>query len=111
MYKSIRIGIIGAGYIARYHLQTIKHVKNLSVVGITSRTIKKASKLANEFNIKKVYVSPIDLMNSAGLDGVLVLVNAENIFDVTKKIIPFKIPIFLEKPPGISLSETMILYR
>jgi predicted dehydrogenase len=39
------------------------------------------------------------------------LVNAENIFDVTKKIIPFKIPIFLEKPPGISLSETMTLYR
>ena len=47
-------------------------------------------------------------MRSKNLDGVLILVSADNIFKVTKKAISYKIPIFLEKPLGLSQKETKI---
>ena len=109
--SKLRIGIIGAGKITQKHLQVIKYIRDFTMVGITSRTLRKANSLAKEFKIQKVYSDVDELMRFANLDGVLVLVNVDSIFKVTKKVIPYKKPIFLEKPPGISLSETMILYR
>ena len=109
--SKLRIGIIGAGKIAQKHLQVIKYIRDFTMVGITSRTLRKANSLAKEFKIKKVYSDVDELMRFANLDGVLVLVNVDSIFKITKKVIPYKKPIFLEKPPGMGLSETMILYR
>ena len=42
--SDIRIGIIGAGYIASKHLEVIDQIKGLKVIGITSRTLSKAKK-------------------------------------------------------------------
>ena len=56
MSKLIKVGIIGAGKIAREHLKAIKYIKNFSVSGITSRTHQKAFKLAKEFKIKNVFI-------------------------------------------------------
>ena len=44
MYN-LKLGIIGAGYIAEKHLEVISKIRGLKVVGITSRTIIKAKKL------------------------------------------------------------------
>ena len=48
--SSFKIGIIGAGYIARKHLEVIKKINGLQPVSITSRTYSKAVKIAEDFN-------------------------------------------------------------
>ena len=48
--SELKLGIIGAGYIARKHLEVIRDINGLDTVAITSRTINKAEKLADEFN-------------------------------------------------------------
>ena len=58
----IKIGIIGAGNIAVEHLKVLKNIKDFSVLGIVSRTQKKAKKLGKKFGIKKIF-SSIDEWN------------------------------------------------
>jgi predicted dehydrogenase len=108
--RRLNIGIIGAGYIAKEHLKVLKSINDFVISGIVSRTKKKSKKLAREFGIKKVFNSIEEMMKSGQLDGVLILVSADSSFKVTKKIIPYKVPFFLEKPPGLSLYETEKLY-
>ena len=110
MYK-LRIGIIGAGNIAVEHLKVLKNINDFSILGIVSRTQKKAKKLGKRFGIKKIFNSIDQMMKSNQLDGVLILVSANNSFKVAKKVIPYQVPFFLEKPPGLSSHETKILYN
>jgi len=80
-----------------------------SVVGITSRTLSKATDLADKYGIENVY-NDIDLLiTKCELDGIMVLVSADQIFNVAKKIMPTKIPLFIEKPAGLIQSETKSL--
>ena len=54
--SNLKLGIIGAGYIAEKHLEVISKIRRLKVVGITSRTIFKAKKLASKFGIKNIKI-------------------------------------------------------
>jgi len=107
--KRINLGLIGCGHIANEHLKVIKNLKEVKVECITSRTEKKCKIFAKKHKIKKIYKTPIEMILSEKLDGILILVSAENIFNVTKKILKYKIPLFIEKPIGISLMQSKIL--
>ena len=109
--SKIKIGIIGAGNIAEEHLKVLKSINDFSVFGIVSRTQKKAKKLGKKFGINFFFNNIDQMMKSSQLDGVLILVSANNLFKVAKKVIPYQVPFFLEKPPGLSSSETKILYN
>ena len=52
--SNIKIGIIGAGNISKEHLEVLKFIDYVDIVGITSRTLSKAKKLAYNFN-KRVF--------------------------------------------------------
>jgi predicted dehydrogenase len=109
--SDIKLGVIGAGHIAREHLNVIQEMANVKVVGITSRTISKAENIAKSCAIENVYANLDLLIKKCYLDGLLVLVSADQIFEVTKRIIPTKIPIFLEKPPGLFPEQTKFLVK
>ena len=104
--SDIRLGIIGAGYIAKEHLKVIHIMDGVCAVGITSRTILKAKKLAKTFNIENVYDNINNLINNCVLDGLMILVSANQIYNVTKTLIPINIPLFIEKPPGLIPKQT-----
>ena len=46
MRNRLGIGIVGAGFMARFHLQSFVGVRNADIVGITSRTREKAESAA-----------------------------------------------------------------
>lgn len=107
--KKINLGIIGCGHIAHEHLKVIKSFKNVNIRCITSRTEKNCKIFASKYSIKKIYNDPSKMILSEKLDGILILVSAENIFKVTKKILKYKIPLFIEKPIGLNLIQARIL--
>ena len=78
-------------------------------VGITSRTLSKAKKLANTFQIEQVYDTVDHLLKGCAPDGIMVLVSANQIYDVALNLIPTGIPLFLEKPPGLIPEQTKAL--
>ena len=105
------IAIVGAGYIADTYIKIIKKEKIFNIVAITSRTKKKAILLAKKHKLKKVYNSFEDIIKKNRLDGIFVLVSADQIYTVAKKILKHKIPIFLEKPPGLNIKEAKNLTK
>jgi len=80
-------------------------------VGITSRTLSKAKKLANTSQIEQVYNSVNHLLKGCALDAIMVLVSANQIYEVALKLIPEGIPLFLEKPPGLVPQQTKSLAK
>tara|TARA_Y100001970_G_C14211637_1_gene847284 strand:+ start:162 stop:1091 length:930 start_codon:yes stop_codon:yes gene_type:complete len=106
MTKKIKIGIIGSGNISVEYLKILQNFKTFDLQGITSKTNKNSFKLARKFRIKRVYYNYIEMAKSSDIDALFILVSYNKIYDVTSKIIKFRKPFFLEKPPGLSLSET-----
>ena len=76
MYK-VKIGIIGAGYIAEEHLKVIKEINNISVIGITSRTISKAKTLASKYGINNIYENYQSMIEESSLNGIMILVRGK----------------------------------
>lgn len=104
--SKINLGIIGAGYIANEHLKVLNEIDAVNVKGLASRTYTRAKHLAKIYNIEKTYVDIDSLINECELDGIMILVSVDQIFEVTNKLIPLKIPLFIEKPAGLNPSET-----
>ena len=49
--EKVKLGIVGAGYIAQKHLEVIDAIDELEAVAITSRTFAKAEALARDYKI------------------------------------------------------------
>jgi len=109
--SDIRLGIIGAGSISIEHLKVITAMKGVRAAGVTSRTLSKAAGLANTFQIDQVYDSVTDMVKKCAPDGILILVSANQIYEVALKLLPESIPLFLEKPPGLIPQQTKSLAK
>jgi len=109
MSETIKVGLIGAGNIAKEHLSVIDDLDNIIVTGITSRTLSKANDLAKKFRIENVYNDYNALINKSTLDALIITVSVDQMYQLVKDLIPYKIPLFIEKPPGIVPEETKVL--
>jgi len=107
--SKIHLGIVGAGFIANEHLKVIKKIKVFRIIGITSRTNKNSYYLAKKYNIDKVYKNYKDMAKNNKIDAFLVLVSADQVFNVLNNLISFKKPFFAEKPPGLNADQTLKL--
>ena len=109
MKKKIKVGLVGAGGMARRHLEVMSAVQGLEPVGITSRTMSKAEKIASEFNIPFCVKSMSELVERANPDALMILVSEDQMFNVSREAIDFKLPLFIEKPAGLSPEENFEL--
>ena len=107
--SNICLGIIGAGYIAQEHLKVIQAMDNVNAVGITSRTLLKAEDLARKYDVEEVFENVDDLINKCKPNALMIVVSVNELYEVTRKLIPWKIPLFIEKPPGIIPEQTNTL--
>jgi predicted dehydrogenase len=101
----IRVGLIGAGLIARQHLLALAKTPEFVPVGIASRTRAKAQALADEFGLPLVADTPAELVDAARPDALMVLVSPQAMAPVTLQCLPLGLPLFLEKPVGLSVAE------
>jgi len=70
--KTIRWGIIGAGYIANEFSKAMKVVENSVVYGVASRNIDKAKKFQEQYNINKAFGSYEELVKCDEIDAVYI---------------------------------------
>ncbi len=109
--KQINLGVIGTGNMALQHLKVITKIKNFNPYGITSKTNKNSKNLSQKFNIKHIYDSYIELIKDSKIDAVLLLVSADQTYKILKKILEYQKPVFIEKPPCLSIEELNILIK
>jgi len=105
--KSIlRLGVIGAGGIAERHLDALGAIEGASVVGIASRTRAKAEALAARYGNATVVRDVDALVRMVRPDALLMLVSASSMYSATLEALELGLPLFIEKPPGLSVEQT-----
>lgn len=72
MTRAVRVGIVGAGFAASFHLAAYRRVVRVPVelVGITSRTPSRAAALAQEHGVLRVYPDLPSLLSAPDIDVV-----------------------------------------
>ena len=102
---SVRIAVVGSGYMAAEYIRAAEHVSNLEVIGICSRNLQTAQTLALEARIPFVTTNLKDLVLDTKPDVILVCVPELSTEQVLTQLMEFRIPIVAEKPIGLSLSQ------
>lgn len=102
----VRLGLVGAGNIARQHLLAAARLpEDVAVVGLTSRTRARAEALAAEFGAPPVFDTPAELVRQAKPDALMVLVPPQTMAPMAVACMDFGLPLFLEKPVGLGVAE------
>ena len=103
----LKILFIGAGNIAKQHLIVLEKLIDLKYSWVCARTSSKSKKLAQFFLMKHIednYENFVE-KNKKKIDGIFILVSGDQIFKISKRVLKFKIPVFIEKPPGLNIKQ------
>ncbi len=92
-----RIGIIGAGWIARKMVGAMAPLSDYCVYAIASRTLEKAQAFAEEFDIEKAYGSYEALMEDANVDLVYIATPHSHHYAPARLAIAHHKPVLVEK--------------
>ena len=108
---SLRVAIIGAGGMARQHLQVLQALPDIQVTAISSRGPERLNSVAKDFDIPQRFRNHQEMIRNTKPDAVFVLVSAANIYEVALSCIESKTPSLIEKPPGLIVSQTEALLK
>ena len=110
----MKLGIIGCGHIANFHLPAMKKV-GFKISAIAGRpggfvTVKK---FAEKFNVKKTFENPYDLIKSNDWDALLICCPVKNTVEYLNIAARYKKPILTEKPISSDFKdlEHLIKYK
>ncbi len=93
----LRVGIIGAGWIAEKAAITLNGLTDCKAYAIASRSMEKAEAFASKWNIPKAYGSYTELLNDPDVDLVYVATPHSHHYDVTREALLAGKPCLVEK--------------
>lgn len=109
MIEDIKIGVVGTGLIFGYYSESVKWINENTAVKIkfvaAVNRSEEGNARASSHGIPNTYTNIQQMMENEVLDAVLVLVPPRDMHQVTISLIPYGLPVLIEKPPGISIEE------
>lgn len=93
----MRVGIIGAGWIAEKAAITLNGLKECECYAIASRSLEKAEAFAQKWNMPKAYGSYAELIADEEVDLIYVATPHSHHYDVTKEALMAGKPCLVEK--------------
>lgn len=108
MLKSpaLRIGIVGAGVMAEYHVTGYRKA-GAEVVAIADRNPEAGTRFARKMEIPEVYASLTELLARCHVDAVSVITPNKFHRELAIEALEHGCHVFCEKPPALSAAETM----
>ena len=95
--EKLRIGIIGAGWIAEKAAITLNGLTECECYAIASRSLEKAEAFANQWNVTRTYGSYAELLADPNVDLVYVATPHSHHYDVTRQALLADKPCLVEK--------------
>lgn len=107
MNNVLRVGIIGAGGIARAaHIPNyLKHVDKVKIVAVADVVRENAEQLASKFDIDNVFTSYDEMLNTVELDAVSVCTPNKFHAEATIAALKAGCHVICEKPPAMTVEE------
>jgi len=109
--NDLRFGVFGAGFWAPFQLAAWNEVGGVKCVAIYNRTVSKAEKLAEAFDIPAVYGSPEELLDHEELDFLDIITDALSHGRFVRMAAERGIPVICQKPMAPSLAEAEEMVR
>ncbi|OGX38714.1 MAG: hypothetical protein A3D87_03525 [Omnitrophica WOR_2 bacterium RIFCSPHIGHO2_02_FULL_50_17] len=107
MKTKCRVGIIGAGRMACFHLDVLLKMNDVEVVALANQwSEERRNAVCRKYNIPRNYSSFLEMLDQEALDAVFICVSVMDNFTVARSCLVRGIPSLIEKPPGLSVEET-----
>jgi predicted dehydrogenase/nucleoside-diphosphate-sugar epimerase len=101
----LRVGIVGAGYVARYHLAALSRLDFVQIVGICDPNLEAARALAAAFDVEFVAADLDELVAAREPHAVHVLTPPSSHCALTLRALDLGCHVFVEKPMADSVAE------
>jgi len=102
---TIKVAIIGAGYMAAEHARAFRDIPRVEVCGITSRTRTRAEVLAEKIGISQVFDGIEALYAATKADLVVIAVPELSVREVCLEAFKYPWSCLIEKPAGYDIPE------
>lgn len=93
--KSIKIGIVGVGYLGAFHAQKCANMSNAELVAVSDTNVARCDEIAAQYHAQK-FPDYKDMLGH--VDAVIIVVPAIYHFEVAKFFLENGVHVFLEKP-------------
>ncbi len=101
----IGVGVVGSGFVAPHHIDAVRRLGGIEVVGIAGSSLKKAESKANELGIPKAYGSDEELIADPDIHVVHNVTPNHLHFPVNMAVIEAGKHIISDKPLAISVEQ------
>jgi predicted dehydrogenase len=109
--RTVKVGMIGAGWVAHSHLSAIRLAEGIEVAAITSRTRLHATKTAQEFGIPHVCEDYHDLLKMDEVEAVIVCTPNQQHRLPTVEALKAGKHVLVEKPMAATLEDAIAMTR
>ena len=107
--EKIRVGILGAGNIAEKHLEVLRSFADVELAGICNSGNPRIQPLAQRLSIPQTFGDYRRMLDEVEMDAAFVLVSVTKVSAVTTECLSRGLPVLIEKPPALSITETEAL--
>lgn len=105
MEKPLKFALFGTGFWSYFQLGGWYELEGVECVAVYNRTVSKAEKFAEKFNIPNVYASPKDLIANEDLDFIDICTSVETHAPLTRLGAKNGLDVVCQKPMATSLAE------
>lgn len=111
MANATQVAVVGAGFIADFHLQVLKGLPGVVVVAVVDVDRGRAQALARKHGIARVHGSIAELVAAGKPDVAHALVPPQRHVEVASELLEAGIGVFLEKPIATSRADALRLLQ
>jgi nucleoside-diphosphate-sugar epimerase/predicted dehydrogenase len=105
MEGNIKVGIIGAGEIARYHIQMLQEIRGVHICAICDVNLTRACEIAGTYGIESSYKSSIEMITESKPDVVHVLTPPKFHAQLSIEAMASGSHVLVEKPMALSFKD------
>ena len=109
--QPFRVGIVGAGYIADYHIRALRRVPGVEIAAVCDLDRRSAERMAIAHGIGKSHADVTEMLASERLSATHVLVPPDQHVHVGRMLIEAGVHVLFEKPMCSSAAECETLTR
>jgi predicted dehydrogenase/nucleoside-diphosphate-sugar epimerase len=98
--RPVRVAVVGAGYVARFHLEILRRLPGVEVVAVMDVDRARAERIARQFGVTDTATS-VEELPALGIDVAHVLTPPDLHVPVTRRLLELGIGAFVEKPVAL----------
>ncbi len=108
----LKVGFVGAGNLARQmHYPSVAEIEGARIVAACDLDEQRLDEVCQKYGIEHRYTDYRKMLDEQELDAVFVILRPHHLFDVVADCLERKLPVFTEKPLGVTSDQARHLAR